>query len=115
MADKLEITVETCKHLMVDVERKNKDTFVTIPLGNENDVPDVGRLLSLQVYETICDITKLPCTLHLVQGSGFPQKIDFTNIKRCPAFEKASKKYVVEGIKDGDSFFYAEKVKEKKE
>jgi len=121
MTEKLEIEVETCGHLIVDVERKaslirviseDQDTFVTIPLGHENDVPHVGRLLSLQVYETICDLTKLPCTLHLVQGKGFPNKIDFTNIKRCPAFEKAYKKYGLEGINDGDSFFYAKKVKE---
>ena len=109
----LEIEVETCRHLEVDVKRERLP--VIINLGNEdNRKIGIDSVFDMVPDEVICDITKKPCVLHRINLNR--QYIYFSERERCPLFETKFVVYSINGRIErqnhiSPSIFYAERIK----
>ena len=109
--EKLEVEVQTCRHLEMEVPKREDNNMIRINLGRKNGRKiNIGNIIGIDKKESICELTKQPCVLYNPQyyRSSY---IPFVLMDKCPAFEQFSGKYIIEGKKDRHNFYAKRMIK----
>ena len=113
---KLEICIETCEHLNLDINQEDSVLFPPIwiaSIGEDKREVRINDLYYLYEAEARCNITGKTCALY---NSFNPICLDLSDMRsRCPAFVPASISYEVVGeyARDRKSGGFATSIKAK--
>lgn len=98
----LEIEVQKCSHMILDLERIKKPLMHYGDRGYSKIT--TGPIIKSE-NDVICEFTGEPCSLYEPGYSinSQPYMRD-DHLKRCPTFEVSVERYKLKGIKRGDLF-----------
>lgn len=94
-AKELEIEVQQCSSMMLDLEK------VAMPFSIDANKMEIGAIPLESEKSVICRHTRKPCVLYNPgEGINYPSYIQYSHLDRCPSSKDSIEKYKLEGIKD---------------